>query len=347
MTVLNKPLDWYIEKIKNKEYFSQGMFGDGEWEAIFHTRVGLSNAEETKYTPELCAELKKSLHFKADNFFFSVPQGLDRPEVFGPSRINNFLRLEGLNIEFYEKDMWDQAMKSGELKKFIDLLRTQNVCIISNKALRGLHFLGYDKFIEISYPNCYLDGSLDRAYDEAIAYGKPGVYIIAAGLPAALLVQKLHGKIPNSWFLDLGSIWDGFVHIGAQRGFRAALYEDKKKYFEWFDRNLFGTMAMTKNYIADHYSVLKVKVEKGLQQHRKEFELFESYIARINPALIEKLYLINKEMFELQDEVMKEEDGVKVGEIMKKVLSLNGDRVKMRSEVAKQFEEFTEYKTYV
>ena len=54
-----------------------------------------------------------------------------------------------------------------------------------------------------------------------------------------------------------------------------------------------------------------------------------------------------KEMFELQDEVMKEEDGVKVGEIMKKVLSLNGDRVKMRSEVAKQFEEFTEYKTYV
>ena len=233
MIVRNEPLSFYVDKLKNGEYFSQGMYGDGEWIGIFHERVGRENAEHTIYSKELCDELEKSLEFKADNFFFSSPKVLDTNEVFGPNKIDNFLKSKGLEIEFYEKDMWDKEMKSGGLVGFINQLRKMNVVVVGNKALSKLDFLMYDKFIEISYPNCYLDGTLERAVEECLSYGKPAVYLFSAGLPAALAVQQLHGRIPNSFFIDVGSIWDTFVGIGAQRGFRSELYADEEKYNAW------------------------------------------------------------------------------------------------------------------
>lgn len=240
MKITSHPLQWYIDKLKNNEYFSIGMYGDGEWIGMFKERVNRANAEETIYTPELCKALEESMHFKSDNFYFSTPEGLKNAQHtgIGENKMDEWLKYRELDIEFIEKDCWNYWATHSLLGPFIKQLREMNVCIISNKALRGLHFLGYDKFIEIGYPNCYTDGSLDRAYEEAINYGKPGVYLIAAGLPATLLVQKLHNKIPNSWFLDLGSIWDAFVHIGGQRGWREELYKDKKKWIEWFDKSL-------------------------------------------------------------------------------------------------------------
>ena len=130
-------------------------------------------------------------------------------------------------MEFYEKEVWDLAMKACELQEFWKSLK--NVVFIGNKYHRGLTFLNYEHFIEIGFPNCYTDGSWERAYEEAMAHGKPGIYLVSGGLSTALLIQRLHGKIPNSCFLDLGSIWDVFVGIGAQRGFRNYMYEDKER----------------------------------------------------------------------------------------------------------------------
>lgn len=235
MVIHEKPLEFYIEKLKNEEYFSQGMFGDGEWIAIFQERLGRTNAEGTIYDPQLCEDLINSLKFKSDNFFFSTPSGIK--SIMGEIHIDNFLRTKEVKVEFYEKDMWDLAMKSGELVNFMNQLRQMRVVLIGNSALRQMEkWLNYDAFFEISYPNCYLDGSLDEAVRNCLAYGQPAVYFFSAGLPAALAVQKLHGQIPNSWFLDVGSIWDTFCRIGAQRGFRAELYADPERYSEWLKK---------------------------------------------------------------------------------------------------------------
>ena len=234
MIIHEKPIGWYINKLKNNEYFSIGMLGDGEWNAIMHSDVHGKNAEETIYTPDLCDDLFESLKFKADNFYFSTPEGLKNPKWsgLGEVRIDKWLKKAGVEIEFLEKDCWDRWTREAMLGPFIKQLQKMNVCIVSNKALRGLSFLNYDHFIEIGYPNCY--DEIDRAVEECLLhYGKPGVYLVAMGLPAALFVQKMHGKIPNSWFLDLGSIWDAFVGIGAQRGWRAELYNDPEEYHIW------------------------------------------------------------------------------------------------------------------
>ena len=228
MIIHDKPLEFYVNKLKKKEYFSIGAYGDGEWIAILHERVGLQNTEGTIYTSELCRELKESLNFQSDNFLFSTPVGLrDGKETgIGEKKID---RASPPGIEFYEKDMWDREARLGGLVPFIKQLQKMNVVVISNKALRKLPF--YDHFIEVSYPNCYEEK--ERITKEIIEYGKSGVYLFSCGLPASIFVQSVHGKIRRSWFLDVGSIWDAFVGIGEQRGWRKELYKDKLKYGEW------------------------------------------------------------------------------------------------------------------
>ncbi len=245
MKLLEHPMDWYLEKLRNNEYFSMGMYGDGEWQAIFNASLqgGFDkNCEGTIYDTKLCQEMLESLKFKSANFYFSTPITFKKvPEFYKyETWIDETLKRLEVDIEFVEKNVWNEEMKAGRLGPLIKELKKKKICIISNEALRGLTFLNYDKFIEIGYPNCYLDGTLDKAYTEAVKTDCE-VYIIAAGIPATLLVQRLHESLKNSFILDLGSIWDGFVGIGAQRSFRANLYANPELYKEWRAKNLYDT----------------------------------------------------------------------------------------------------------
>ncbi len=224
MIVHNHQLSWYMEKLARSEYFSQGMYGDAEWIALFGNRVGSKNAEDTIYTPELCKALRLSLNYRADNFYFSVPE---------------ILRMLGMEEEidkhtqqeFVEKDMWDREARLGGLVPFIKQLQQMKTCIISNSNLRALGFLHYDKFIGVSYPNCFPE--IEGVLNQVNTIGDNYVYLISAGLPAAIFAQKIHGMFSNVFALDLGSIWDAFVRIGAQRGWRKELYETPEAYQVW------------------------------------------------------------------------------------------------------------------
>jgi hypothetical protein len=140
------------------------------------------------------------------------------------------------DIEFVDKQVWNEAMYKNELYPLVKALREKNVCIISNKMLRGLTFLNYDHYIEIDYPNCF--DQLEDVTKQILEYGKEGVYIFACGIPASLFVQAVHDKIPNSWFIDFGSIWDGFVGIGGQRPTRREFYLHPETWVEFVNENL-------------------------------------------------------------------------------------------------------------
>lgn len=231
MNIKKYNLDWYVDKIRKGEHFSLGMYGDGEWQCIFNNFGGKfkENCEGTIYTPELSKAMADSLTFDSPNFLFSasedlVTMGYDR-------KIDSITK-----IDFVEKDMWHRAMCNGELYPLIKELRNHNVCIVGNENLKRLTFLNYDHFIDIGYPNSF--EKLEQTKEEILKYGKEGIYIFACGIPATLFVQSVHNKIPNSWFLDLGSIWDGFCGIGGQRPTRREFYLHPETWIEWVDKNL-------------------------------------------------------------------------------------------------------------
>lgn len=246
MNLNNYPIQFYIDKIEANEYFNLGHYGDGEWQCIFNKWKGSfnQNCEGTKYTKELTEDMVKSLQFKQPNFYFAT----DDFALSGMQNYNHMIddvqKILKIDIPFVNKHVWHKEMCDANLTGFIKALLKKNVVIVSNKMLRGLTFLKYDKFVEIGYPNCYAD--LERATQECLDYGKPGVYIFACGIPATLFVQKLHGRIPNSWFLDLGSIWDSFVGIGGQRPTRREWYLHPEEWKEWRDKILDGVEWETK-----------------------------------------------------------------------------------------------------
>lgn len=246
MRLKEHPMEWYLDKMRKNEYFAMGMYGDGEWQCIFNASVGEKfdqNCEGTVYSKWLSEKMLDSLRYNEPNFYFSTPITFKKHKDFlvYEKMIDQTLKKLGVDIEFVEKNVWNEEMKAGKLGPLIKELKKKSVCIISNENLRGLSFLNYRKFIEIGYPNCYLDGSLDKAYLEASISPVYDVYIIAAGIPATLLAQRLHGLFKKSFILDLGSIWDGFVGIGAQRSFRANLYKNPDQYWAWRKNNLYGT----------------------------------------------------------------------------------------------------------
>jgi hypothetical protein len=243
MKINNLPLSWYVDKLNNDEPFSLGHYGDGEWQAIFRRTIGCGytkNCEGTLYGDELSDQMAESLKYNHPNFYFASPNTFKKvPEYFVYEVMaDKVMKDMGVDIEFVEKNIWNEAMYKAELYPLIKALRNKNLCIIGNKNLRLLTFLGYDNFIEIGYPNCFTDGTLAKAYNQAVRYGQRGVFLVAAGIPATLLVQKLHSVLHDSWVIDMGSIWDGFVGIGGQRPTRREFYKHPETWKEWRDKNL-------------------------------------------------------------------------------------------------------------
>jgi len=104
-------------------------------------------------------------------------------------------------------------------------------------------------------------------------------------------------------------------------------------------------MLMTKSYIADHWSILRVKKDHGLPVD-EELDIFEKEIQDVPVKMLSELYRINGEMFPIHDLIVDSNDLEKLGRWTKDLLRLNAERVRVRSEVGKVFGDFLEYKTY-
>lgn len=104
-------------------------------------------------------------------------------------------------------------------------------------------------------------------------------------------------------------------------------------------------MLMTKSYIADHWSILRVKKDHGMPVD-EELAIFEKEIQDIPAIALSELYRINGAMFPIHDLIVDSKDLEKIGEWTQELLRLNAERVRIRSEVGKVFGDFLEYKTY-
>ena len=241
ITIHKEPLNFYVDKLKKGEYFSFPGFSDAEWLAMEKCKGN----EETRtgggqfFTHLIGDQLTEALKINEPNYFKAVPIGMwEEKWVYGAERMEKFLGENNIPEpwEFYERDMvTDECARDALIGPWIRQLRKMDVVLISNKFVSEIkYFLPYKYFVEIPKLNVYMEENwLERYVKKILDYGKPAVYIFSAGFAAAPLIGKLHGKIPNSWFLDLGSIWDAFVGIGNQRGWRAALYEKRWIWHEW------------------------------------------------------------------------------------------------------------------
>lgn len=238
-----------MEKLKNNEYFSFAGFSDAEWLAMEKSRIGNDNRTGggQLYTEIIGDNLLSALKFSAPNYYKAAPLCMyDEDWVYGARRMVKLLiqnKIPEKEWVFYERDMvTDDLARLKGIGVWIKQLREMDTVFVSNKFVKNIkYFMPYKHFVEIPKLDVYEEKDwLNKYSQKVLDYGRPAAYIFSAGFAAAPLIANLHGKIPNSWFLDLGSIWDCFTGIGEQRGWRRELYQDLDKWREWLDTVLEG-----------------------------------------------------------------------------------------------------------
>lgn len=251
MKIREESIYHYIGWLKEGRFFSFAGFSDAEWYCILGLyqgeKSGLGQVIDAAHGQRLLDVLKRRQKDEG-KFLIAVPKCLwrgrpnDGVTGLADGEIDWFLGRHDIRIEGWERDMvLDDLARDAGLHPFIHQLRYMPVAVIGPAPLRGLAFLKYRHFVEISTPNLHMEpGGIEQAIESAKSYGRSGVYLVSAGVSAAVIIDGLHDAIPDSWFIDCGSIWDAFVGIGGQREWRAKLYADPEALEKWKHDNLHG-----------------------------------------------------------------------------------------------------------
>jgi hypothetical protein len=205
MRVRSEPLTWYADKLNRGETFSLARYGDGELYCM-RGREG-KNCDGCDYTPELAAALRASLLRAEPDFFY----GLQR--VWPHDREEYARLLEEVGApqrEWLDSGVIAHAVIDGTFYPLLNALRRLETVIVSNAGARAVRpLLPYSHFVETPAGNAFAEK--DRIRDDVLKYGKPACYLFSCGMTACVLVDELHGRIPGSWFLDVGHVWDVFL----------------------------------------------------------------------------------------------------------------------------------------
>ena len=212
LEVSEKEYSLFLDKLENNEYFSLMSYADGELSFIFD-RLSVSPREV--YTPDCREELINALDVcKLSNCYLAT--------IKRPGRIYQRIVKQGKKLfkekglhekDFFDSNLFYSVLMRGKLLPLIEIFRERRVVIIGSNPLRKLNdsFFEYAKFIEVPRKRATLER--ERVLKEILDFGKPAIYAFSAGIVSNILISKVHGKIKNSFFLDLGSIWDAFLGI--------------------------------------------------------------------------------------------------------------------------------------
>ncbi|HYE70423.1 MAG TPA: hypothetical protein VD932_02745 [Aquabacterium sp.] len=250
ITVTHHPLSWYADKIARGEPYSSLLYGDGEFHVMSRQRIGQHFTQyEELVTASLAAELCDSLRNPDANIVrgtdpnmihYADYQGRDKASIVSVGRavraIVDDLCPDG--AEFVDGVVWDTAAKTGNLSPFLRVLRSKAVLLVGCQALAP--FASQMGWAMVTVPDRNAAADLDRLETEVAQ--KAEVTLVCMGLGAIPLIMRLRRRHMEGTYLDLGSTFDLFVGIGAERGWRHELYADPAEHRRIIEANLAGVL---------------------------------------------------------------------------------------------------------
>ena len=208
------PLQYYVDKLKSGEKFSLARYGDGELYCMWGRSGGNSNG--CRYSSELRQALLDSMrHQKDPSFIYGLQRVLPRDE----DRITS----EYLGVDWYDTEIFSEAVADGELYPLIEQLRKMKVVVIGNSSIRG--------FCESQLGAEFVEVPPFNAYDEVISLPMNAeVYLFSCGMAANAFIAELHGVL-DATLIDLGHIWDPFTGNMSRCDLEGKTLEDINKNF--------------------------------------------------------------------------------------------------------------------
>lgn len=245
MKIHRMPMSWYVDRLKVGDRFSFVGYSDAEWYSMMQLRLntttGLGQHIDATHGKRLLRVMRERQCDRT--WLFAVPSCLSKLPLFEKYPIDTFLEAQDIRIEGYERDMvLDDLAKNAGLYPFIRQLQAMDTVVIGPRELEGLAFLDYKQHFPIASPNLHMEpfGIQEVVGRVLRSRVKDAVYLVSAGVSAAVIIDRLCTAGIRATFMDCGSIWDAFVGIGGQREWRAELYADPAKLEAWKHTNLTG-----------------------------------------------------------------------------------------------------------
>lgn len=198
-------IEWWVRKLKLNDYFSLARFGDGEFLCI-EGRKG-ANSHGCKYTKELKTDLM-SLILDPDTTLF---KGMQRITTGQFRKIRPYLVGN-----WFDTEVFGDAMAEGRFGPFFHALKGYHVIVVSSaekRAIRDSLPFMYGHFIETPLTNTHAEK--DWIVRQCLAYHandmRPKAFLFACGMAAGTIVHALHGRMKNTFLIDIGHVLDPFI----------------------------------------------------------------------------------------------------------------------------------------
>lgn len=209
----SKPLDYYINLLKNDIKFSLTRWGDGEWNCAMG-KTG-RNCDKHEYFPAMRNQLIDALIH--DRGYFKATWPLSE-EMIGNNikQIRLFCENLGINlVGWHDASVIEYGATTGLIGPMIEQLEKMNFVIVSEPRKRKLSIKHVD-FVEVPLVNCYLKKDIIKEdIIDLVNYGYDNiVFGFSASMATNVIIDELYPIIgKDCWMIDFGSIWDPFIGI--------------------------------------------------------------------------------------------------------------------------------------
>ncbi len=251
-----EPLSWYIDKLRRKEPFTSLLWGDGEFYVARRTRTGNVMQHGEVITREMETEMRLSLEDTSLDIYRGTDDSLLNWQNYGGRDVAQ-VRVISEGVEcllrefplhaWYDGTVWEIAAMEGKLGPLLRVIEERKGVMVANPALMDCQLptrtLSKYHFIGIPNQNAYqeINKLEDIATGALLERGDDCLCVVCAGFTTIPLAMRLRKRVPDATFLDLGSTFDIFAGIGAQRGWRGELYANPVAHQSLIAKNLEGS----------------------------------------------------------------------------------------------------------
>ena len=216
--IIDKDIDYFIDRLENKKYFSYSRFNDGELicaikqvKGSIHIDQG-RNCDHHEYFPKMGEELLKTLNRSNCEDYFIQYLGIWIDDHMFKQHNDLLLEKEYVNGTYQYSDFLQMSLryKPELFKRLVDVINKYKIMIVGPKYLKDIKFLNVTNFIEVPTVNCYL--KKDKIIQEIKEHlTEDYVVLFSASMATNVLIDELHDQYKDKNFLiDAGSVWDIF-----------------------------------------------------------------------------------------------------------------------------------------
>ena len=217
MTVADRPLSWFVDRIAGGPPLTFSRWGDGEWHAVLGRTQG-KNCDGHPYTADLGLALRTVLKARPAHPLGMQPLAV---RVMG-LKIEAFLAANGLHdLDWVNADVFHNASRDGRLDPLVQVLRAKPLLLVGPPHLKAVEgWLGAAGRVEAPARNAFAAlGRLEaKSVAEAAKLPDGGVVAVGVGMPAKVLVDTVsvaHGS--RLHVVDFGSLWDPYCGVKSRK----------------------------------------------------------------------------------------------------------------------------------